>query len=38
MTASLAAEVAESGVLVNSVAPGFLDKELTRKVLGEKDM
>ncbi|AVM75601.1 SDR family NAD(P)-dependent oxidoreductase [Magnetospirillum gryphiswaldense] len=35
MTAALAAEVAEYGVLANCVAPGFIDTELTRQVLGE---
>ena len=36
MTVALAAEVASMGILANSVAPGFIDTELTRKVLGDK--
>lgn len=38
MTAALAAEVAGDGVLVNCVAPGFTDTELTRRVLSEADI
>ena len=36
MTAALAAEVARFGVLANCVAPGFVETDLTRDVLGEK--
>jgi NAD(P)-dependent dehydrogenase (short-subunit alcohol dehydrogenase family) len=35
MTAALSAEVARCGVLANCVAPGFIDTELTRQVLGK---
>jgi NAD(P)-dependent dehydrogenase (short-subunit alcohol dehydrogenase family) len=35
MTAALAAEVAAEGILANCVSPGFIDTELTRRVLGQ---
>jgi NAD(P)-dependent dehydrogenase (short-subunit alcohol dehydrogenase family) len=38
LTAALAAEVAMDDVLVNTVAPGFIDTELTRRMLGEEGM
>jgi len=34
LTAALGAEAARDGVLVNSLAPGFVDTDLTRKILG----
>jgi 3-oxoacyl-[acyl-carrier protein] reductase len=36
MTVALAAEVAAEGILANCVAPGFVDTELTRAILGAK--
>ncbi len=36
MTAALAAELSEFGILANCIGPGFIDTELTRKVLGEE--
>ena len=38
MTTALAAEVAQYGVLANCVAPGFVDTDLTREILGTKGM
>ncbi len=38
MTAALAAEVAIDGILANCVAPGFIDTDLTRNMLGPKIM
>lgn len=38
MTAALAAEVASFGILANCVAPGFIETDLTRQVLGEQGM
>ncbi len=35
MTASLAAEVAKDGILVNTLSPGFIDTDLTNRVLGK---
>ena len=36
MTVALASEVSGMGILANSVGPGFIDTDLTRKVLGKK--
>jgi len=38
MTLALALEHGEHGILANSVAPGFTDTELTRRVLGEQEI
>ena len=36
MTLALAAEHSEHGIVANSIAPGFIDTELTRRVLGDQ--
>ena len=38
MTAALAAEVAPYGILANCVAPGFIETDLTKQILGEENM
>lgn len=38
LTRALALEYADRGVLVNGVAPGFVDTDLTRQVLGQAGM
>jgi len=34
LTVSLAAEFSQNGILANSIAPGFIDTELTHRILG----
>ena len=38
MTAAISAEVSSFGILVNSIAPGFIDTDMTREILGESGM
>ena len=38
MTLALAAEHSKDGIITNSIAPGLIDTELTRNVLGEAGM
>lgn len=38
MTAAISAEAAACGVLANCVAPGFIDTDLTRSILGKAGM
>lgn len=38
MTAAISAEAAAHGVLANCVAPGFIDTDLTRSILGKAGM
>ena len=38
VTKTMAIDLAEHNILVNCVSPGFVDTELTRKVLSEEQM
>ena len=38
LTLALAAEHSVDGIIANSISPGFIDTELTRRVLGEEGM
>ena len=38
MTAALAAEVASDGILANCVSPGFIETDLTKRILGAEGM
>lgn len=38
LTSALAAEVAQYGILANCVAPGFIETDLTKRILGESGM
>lgn len=38
MTVALAAEVAKDGILANCISPGFIETELTRRMLGEEGL
>jgi 3-oxoacyl-[acyl-carrier protein] reductase len=38
MTAALAAEVAKDGILANCVSPGFIETELTQRMLGKEGL
>jgi NAD(P)-dependent dehydrogenase (short-subunit alcohol dehydrogenase family) len=38
LTAAISAEVASEGILINSVSPGFIDTEMTQKVLNKHEI
>jgi 3-oxoacyl-[acyl-carrier protein] reductase len=38
MTLALAAEHSADGIIANSVAPGFIDTDLTHRMLGEDEI